>query len=209
MSLYTLALFLHVSGAIGAFISLGVWLFGLAALQRAQRVEQVRAVSWLIVIVDPFMVLSVLLIGVAGFFLALSTWGLETSWIVVALVSFVLIAPVGPFVLSARMHAIRDLAATMPDGLLSEALAKRTHDPLLVTAASTLAAVLLGIVFLMTNKPSLALSILVMGVASVLGLVSSLPFWYKTRKVTKNGIVHKKGAKTDPFRRNSFWTRRW
>lgn len=209
MSLYTLALFLHVSGAIGAFISLGVWLFGLAALQRARRVEQVRTLSWLIVIVDPLMVLSVLLIGVAGFFLALSTWGLETSWIAVALVSFVLIAPVGPFVLSARMHAIRDLAATMSDGPLSEPLAKRTRDPLLVTAASTVAAVLLGIVFLMTNKPSLAFSILVMGVASILGLVSSLPFWYTTRKVTQNGIVHGDDSEADPFLRKSLWTRRW
>jgi hypothetical protein len=35
MSLYTLALFVHVSGAIGTFVSLGIWLFGLAALRRA------------------------------------------------------------------------------------------------------------------------------------------------------------------------------
>lgn len=43
MNLYTVAFFLHVSGAIGAFISLGLWLFGLFALQRAKLVEQVRA----------------------------------------------------------------------------------------------------------------------------------------------------------------------
>src|SRR6266700_970344 len=118
MSLYTLALFLHVSGAIGVCVSLGTWLFGLAALRRARRVEQVRALVWLIVIVDPFMVASVLLIGLAGFYMALSTLGLQTSWIAVALVSFVLIAPIGPFILSTRMHAIRDLVAEAPDGRL-------------------------------------------------------------------------------------------
>jgi hypothetical protein len=36
MSMYTVALFLHVSGAIGAFISLGIWLFGLATLRQAR-----------------------------------------------------------------------------------------------------------------------------------------------------------------------------
>jgi len=87
-------------------MSLGVWLFGLAAMLRARRVEQVRAIAWLIVIVSLFMVGSVLLIGLARFHMALSTWGLETPWIAVALVSFVLIAPVSPFVLDARMRAI-------------------------------------------------------------------------------------------------------
>ncbi len=39
MSLYTIALFLHVSGAIGAFAGIGIWLFGLSALRRARCVE--------------------------------------------------------------------------------------------------------------------------------------------------------------------------
>jgi len=36
MSLYTLELFLHVSGAIGVFTGLGIWLFGLSALRLAR-----------------------------------------------------------------------------------------------------------------------------------------------------------------------------
>ncbi len=71
MSLYTLALFLHVSGAIGAFVSLGIWLFGLAALRRTRRVEQVRAIAWLVIVASPLMVVSVLLLGLAGFAMAL------------------------------------------------------------------------------------------------------------------------------------------
>src|SRR5690348_9609806 len=106
MSLYTLALFMHVSGAIGTFISLGVWLFGLAALRRARRVEQVRALAWLIIMASPLMVGSVILIGLAGLYMALSTWGLATSWIAVSLVSVVLIGPIGAFVLDPRMRAI-------------------------------------------------------------------------------------------------------
>jgi len=72
MSLYTLALSLHVSGAIGTFVSLGIWLFGLAALRRARLVEQVRALAWLIIVASPLMVLSVVLLGLAGFEMALT-----------------------------------------------------------------------------------------------------------------------------------------
>jgi uncharacterized membrane protein len=104
MSLYTLALFLHVSGAIGTFISLGIWLFGLAALRRARLVEQVRALAWLIIIASPFMVGSVLLLGVGGFEMALSTWGLSTPWIAVSLVSVVLIGPIRALRLDPRMR---------------------------------------------------------------------------------------------------------
>ncbi len=73
MSVYTIALFLHVSGAIGACVSVGIWLFGLSALRRAQRVEQVRAIAWLIIIASPLMVFSVLLLAAAGLDMALST----------------------------------------------------------------------------------------------------------------------------------------
>ncbi len=44
MSLYPLALFLHVSGAIGACVSLGIWLFGLAAC--AARSASSKCVRW-------------------------------------------------------------------------------------------------------------------------------------------------------------------
>ena len=65
MSLYTLALFLHVSGVIGIFGSLFIWLFGLAALRRARLVGQVRAIAWVIVLASPLMVGSVLLLGLS------------------------------------------------------------------------------------------------------------------------------------------------
>lgn len=209
MNRYTIELFLHVSGAIGSFVSLGIWLFGLSALRRAQRVEQVRAIAWLIIIASPLMVLSVLLIGVAGFGMAFSTWSLQTPWIAVALVSIVLIAPIGPFVLDLRMRAIIAKAGEAPDGPLPVTLDSRIHDPVLGTAAQTLSSVLLGIVFLMTTKPPLATSITVMAVASFLGLFSSLPHWYAARMRARRAYTHMNDTGEDPFLRKTFWTRRW
>lgn len=62
MSLHTFVLWLHESGAVGAFVCLGIWLFGLAALRLATQVEQVRTLAWPIIIAPPHMVLPVLLL---------------------------------------------------------------------------------------------------------------------------------------------------
>ena len=209
MSLYPLALFLHVSGAIGAFVSLGIWLFGLAALRRAQRIEQVRALAWLIVIASPLMVLSVVLLGVGGFEMALSTWGLSTPWIAVSLVSVVLIGPIGAFVLDPRMRTILAKTRELPDGPLTDTLFRRIHDPILQALAYTLITLLLGIVFLMTTKPSLVTSILAMGVALFLGLLVPLPFWSAARRRAGQPVAHRNSAEADPFLKQTIWTRRW
>ena len=209
MTYYSLALFAHISGAIGAFISIGVWLVGLAALRRAQRVEQVRALAWAIIVVSPIMVLSVLLILGAGLAMALSVWGLRTSWIAVALGSLVLMAPIGPLILEPRMRAILAQAAAEPHGPVGPSLAAAIHDPAMASAAQTLASLLFGIVFLMAAKPALiATALLVMVAALVLGLLSSVPFWRAAR--SRRAPSDQPGSSAaDPYLRTTLWTRRW
>src|SRR5262249_36843137 len=143
----------------------------------------------------PFMVLSLVFIGAAGLAMAISIWGLQTPWIIVSLVSLVLFAPINVFVLDPRMRALFAKAGEEPDGPLSNELVKRTHDPILGTVTQTLAAVLLGIVFLTTNKPSLTTSIMAMVIALVLGLLSGVPYWYAARRLTKNSDW----SSEDPF----------
>jgi hypothetical protein len=163
MSIYTIVLFLPVSGAIGYFIGIGTWLFGMAALLRAQRVEQVRALTHLAGRLGPLFGISVLLILVTGLYMAITAWGLRTGWIAVALVSLILIAPLGTAFIEPRRRAIARLAREVPDGPLPQSLEQRIHDPILGTALQTVTILLFGIVFLMTNKPSLIVSLIVMG----------------------------------------------
>ncbi|HEU0026565.1 MAG TPA: DUF2269 family protein [Ktedonobacterales bacterium] len=177
MNLYTLALFAHVSGAIGIFSGLGVWAFGVAALRRARRVEQVRLLAPLITASSALVVSGVLILGVAGFYMALTAWGVTATWIIVATISFLLLAPGGLLILERRMRAIAALAREAPDGSLPETLAARTRDPLLATGLSVYIACLFGIVFLMTNKPALSDAVTAILVAVALGLVVSLPLW--------------------------------
>src|SRR5438093_6625452 len=174
MNIYSIVLFLHVSGAIGYFVGMGTWLFGLSALRRAQRVEQVRTLTHLVGQLGPLFGISVLLILATGLYMAITAWGLLTGWILVGLISLILIAPLGTAFIEPRRRAIDRLAQEAPDGPLPQSLERSTHDPVLLTALQTVTILLLGIVFLMTNKPSLIGSLIVMAVALVLGLASGV-----------------------------------
>jgi hypothetical protein len=191
MSIYTIVLFLHVIGAIGYFISMGIWLFGFTAIRRAQRVEQVRTLAHLIGRLGPLFGISVLLILATGLYMAITAWGLLTSWVLVALISLILIAPLGTAFIEPRRRAIDRLAQDAPDGPLPQSLEQRTHDPVLLTALQTVTTLLLGIVFLMTNKPSLIGSFIVMAVALVLGLASGALVSRATSNTTQTTTAHK------------------
>jgi hypothetical protein len=171
MPIYTLMLFVHIVGAIGTFIGVGVWLFAATALRRAQTVGQIRALTSLIQPSGVLAIVSILLLGGAGFYMGITAWGERATWIIVATISFVLLAPFGVFVIDPRLRAVAKAAATVPDGPLPDALEARVRDPLAGIGLSVYICVLLGIVFLMTNKPSTGVSIIAMAVASLLGLI--------------------------------------
>lgn len=113
MTLYTLALFLHISGAIGVFGSLFLWLFGLAAMRRAARVEQVRAIAWMLVLASPLMVGSVLLLGIV--FLMTTKPALVVAILVMA-VTLVLALVLSLPLWMARQRQAHGRAASTTDG---------------------------------------------------------------------------------------------
>ncbi len=170
MNLYTIVLFLHIISAIGVCIGVSVLLLGVALLRRAQRVEQVRSTLAFVMTAFPIAEFSMLLLLAAGFYLALSAWSLGTSWIAVTLVSLLLMIALVAALIRPRMRAIVMATREIPDGSFPSQLSKRIHDPVLFTVLLIQAVLLLGIVFLMTTKPELANSIIVMVVALVLGL---------------------------------------
>jgi hypothetical protein len=181
MTVYTLALFLHIIGTIGLFIGVSVWLFAAAALRRAQSVGQVRALTSLILPSSVLAIVSILLLGVAGFYMAITVWGERATWIIVATINFLLLAPFGVFVIDPRLRALARTAAALPDGPLPTAVAARARDPLVGVGLCAYVGVLLGIVFLMTNKPSVVNSIITMIVATIVGLIGGLLLWWATR----------------------------
>jgi len=176
MSLYSIMLFLHVSSAICLFIGMGTWLFGITAIARATRVEQVRTIADLMLMARLVVPVSAFLVIVAGLTMALTAWGLQTSWIVVALVGLIFIGPIGTWIIDPKVRTIGALAQTLPDGPMPSALAARTQEGVVRIALHTTTALLFGIIFLMTTKPLLTSAIITIVVAAVLGFASGILF---------------------------------
>jgi hypothetical protein len=179
MAFYTVGLFLHVVGALGLFAAVSLEWTILLHLRRATTAEQAR--EWLMVIAGLRRVYpaAFVLILLSGFYMTATAWG-GTAWIGVALAVLLLLALVGATLTGVRMPAI-GRAVAAETGPLSPSLRDRLRDPLLWTSVQTRAALLLGIVFLMTVKPDLGGALLTTGVAAVLGLASALPAWGRNR----------------------------
>ena len=177
MSIYTIVLFVHIIGAIGYFLSIGSWLFILVGLRRAQRVEDVRVLMHMHDLSGTLGDGSGLVLLIAGLYLTLSAWSLLTSWILVALISLILILPTNAALIGPRRRAlVKQLEGSASEGKISLALWQRIHNPVLWATSQTTVVLLLGIVFLMTTKPNLGGSLIVMAVALALGLLSSARF---------------------------------
>ena len=187
MSGYSVLLFLHVSGAILIFSGIATLIFGLAAIRIAATVDQVCAIARPMLVgrkiglehisvIDVLTMIGIVLTAATGLYMA-TNWGFGRGWVEATIASFALMAPVGPLVINPRLQAIGRAAEAASSGPPDGNLLKLIHDPLLTGALLSLTAWLLGIVFLMTTKPSLAEAAVAMLIALGLGLAASLTIW--------------------------------
>src|ERR1041385_1551791 len=180
MSLYAIAVFLHIVGALGLFAALGLEWASLLNLRRAtaagQAREWVRVLASLRTVAGP----AGLTILVTGIYLTATRWGGQ-GWIGVGLGGVVLIAVLGATLTGRRTRAIARAVASAA-GAGSAALGDRLRDPVLMLSAWLRTALALGIVFVMSTKPSGAGALTAVGVALGLGFAAGLPAWGRGRR---------------------------
>jgi hypothetical protein len=172
MTIYSIVLFLHIAGALGLFMALGLEWTSLYRLRRATSVEQVR--EWLNISsgVGRVGMASMLLLLGSGVYMTAMVWH-GAAWIGVTIGALVLLAIVTVALTRRRMAAIQQAVAAADGGALA-GLYPLLQQPALWVAIKVRVAVILGIVFLMTVKPDLGGSLLTIGVAAGLGLISAL-----------------------------------
>lgn len=176
---YSIALFLHIVGALGTCVALGLEWTGLRQIRGAVTPEAVR--GWLLILKGASRVglASMLAVVVSGVYMMVIAWG-SAAWIIVTIGSLVLVIALAQAVTRPRMAAIGRALAT-ETGRLSPAFRGLASHPLLWMSIQTRAAIVLGIVFLKVAKPDLGGSLLTLGVAVVLGIVSALPLTLPAR----------------------------
>jgi hypothetical protein len=173
MSIYSIALFLHVVGALVFFAVLGLEWTGLRQIRNAVAPQQAGAWMGILKGTRPISFASMLTTVISGLYMMATVWG-GVPWIAVAIGSLVLVIVLTLALTGPRMAAIGQALAT-EKGLLSQTFHNLANHPLLWVSIQTRVAITLGIVFLKTAKPDLAGSLLTIGVAIILGLVAAQP----------------------------------
>ena len=159
MTLYSIALFLHIVGALLLFVTLTVEGLALLQLRRAATKEAAAGAAGLLRlnrIVGPLSALGVL---IPGLYMSATSWG-WVAWVVVALVSWVLIAVLG------AVNGIRILALER-----SQALLTGIQNPMFQISWLTRVGIALGVVFLMAVKPGAVAAVVAILIAAAAGAV--------------------------------------
>ncbi|MGE5221376.1 MAG: hypothetical protein ACM3PY_03000 [Omnitrophica WOR_2 bacterium] len=186
MNVYSIALFLHISGALGFFVALGLEWTGLRQICSAVNLDQVRAWMGILKGVRKVGFASMLTTVITGIYMTLTGWG-GAAWILVTLGSLVLVIALAQALTGPRMAAIGRALVT-ERGVFSRTYHNLANHPLLWISIQTRAAIALGIVFLKVFRPDLAGSLIAIGVAIVLGIASALPA--DNREQAQEGTAH-------------------
>jgi hypothetical protein len=173
MNVYSIALFLHIVGALIFFAVLGLEWTGLRQIRIAVAPQQAGAWMGILKSTRRISFASMLTTVISGLYMMATVWG-SVPWITVAVGSLVLVIVLSLALTGPRMAAMGRSLAT-EKGQLSQTFHILANHPLLAISIQTRVAITLGIVFLKIVKPDLGGSLLTMGVAIVVGLASALP----------------------------------
>jgi len=172
---YNVALFVHILGAIGYFVALGIIYVSVASLRQAPTVGALRIWAGAALRGTRLLPISGAFILIAGIYMVAAEWGDRAVWAGVAFIVFVLLG-IATGVLQIRRIAgfLRQAGDHSPEGPLPAAIAMRARNPVLWVATNAITVTALGIVYLMTVKPDVAGSLIALGVSLVIGLAVGL-----------------------------------
>ena len=178
----SLVLFTHVVGVLALFVGLGLEWIGLDGIQRSTTLAE--ALPWLrlIAIVPRLFGTALAAIVVSGFHLGARVGVLGNDWMRVSYGALLLMAIVSGPVSRSPMRALKRVAEVPEDGTV--ALRAAAANPILQLSLRIRIAFGLAIVFLMIAKPAAGESLLVLALASMVTIATSL-----TRRPTPSTAV--------------------
>jgi len=179
MNIYSIALFLHIVGALGVSVALGLEWIGLAQIQKAIEPEEIWAILGVVKSTNRLGFISMLITVLTGIYMVLKVWG-WVPWILVVLGALVLAIVLSRAVTGPRMAAVEQVLPTEKRPV-SQTFHNLVTHPFLWISIQTRVAIVLGIIFLKIATPDLGGSLLTIGVAIVLGIASALPMVRRMR----------------------------
>lgn len=172
--MYEPVLFLHVFGAMLLFMAMACELFAGARLRRAETVDQARTLLPVTLMIEPLFPISTLVLLGSGAYMATERWSITDGWVVVAVATLLAFAVLGPNIQGRRLKAVRAGLDDAPAGPLSPEQRRQIADPVTWGSMHAMSGGAVGLLWLMTNKPSLAGSVAVVAVLSAAGLLGGV-----------------------------------
>ena len=175
MTLYAVTLFVHLLAVVAAFSATAIIHLGLVRMRKAERANDARDALMLAARAAKAMPIVALLLLLTGALMTENRWSWTTPWIDVSLGGLILLSAIGGGVLGKRMRALGPQLGRAGDGQLDAALASQVRDPALWIIAQLPPLLAIGVMFVMTTKPSIGLGIIEILVVVALGLLAAAP----------------------------------
>jgi len=176
VTLYGFVLFLHIFTAIVAFMMAAVVHVGLPALARAGDVREMRSWAAILHRLEPlFPIAALMLLGFGLWLIHLSKGVVHFSdgWLLTAFVTLIVIEGLSGALLAPKAKAAVRAVEEAADGPVPSSVHDAALEPAIWYLAHLGTFGFGGVVFLMAAKPSGAWAIVIVVVASAIGLAAA------------------------------------
>jgi hypothetical protein len=182
MSLYEVLRFVHVLGAIGIFVALGIESVSLGRLQREEVPAGVHAWIGLLALPRRMGPIAMVITLGAGVWLMITGWRYQ-PWIAAAFAGMIMMAVVGGIVSMREMRRLRVALAAESGATLSDAFREARSSTALIASLRLRIGIGIGIIALMTTKPDGVHSSLVLAAGVLAGLIATRVRFTTPRRV--------------------------
>jgi hypothetical protein len=172
---YNFALVLHIAGVIAMFCGAALVLTSMGGARRARSVEAYREWTRMGVAAARLTSLFSLLLFFPAAYMVGDRWSWGSAWVDGALVGLIVANALLGAIVTPGLRMLTQAAEEAAGGDVSRELRRDALAPALWLGGQLFTTITSGVVVLMVYKPDVAGSILVMVVATLLGLMATVP----------------------------------
>jgi hypothetical protein len=168
---YALALLVHILGAIALFVAVSLIVVAFVRMRQASTLEQVREWAEVANVAGKSKIFLALIILAPALYMVSLAWGLTTPWVMASLIIFVVLSIMGATLNGRTIERVVALTRAAEPGPVPDKVRTQLLAPSLWLAEAIRLALLLGILCLMTIKPDMLFSWLILVVMLLLGII--------------------------------------
>ena len=168
---YTVALFVHILGAIGLFVAVSLIVVAFVRMRRAATLAQVREWALVANLAGKSMIFIALVILTPALYMVILAWGFATPWVMASLITFVVLAIMGATLNGRNIERIVALTQAPSSDRVPDAVRTRLLAPQLWLPEGIRLMLLIGILYLMAMKPNMLSSLLILIGMLILGII--------------------------------------